>query len=386
MDTEASNRDQQQTEEFTSGIQPASLEIAVAPIQQAIDHINTQYYAMCKMCGKEPSTTIQLSSIDSDYKALSATHPDLSFSQYIEYLSESKSWSVKPNFQNVPENASQKDLKSAFDANQDMCLKYDLVSLLTYSERKGKFIEAINAYKPKTIDFAYTNDDKIRLQQEIKETGLLLVGEIHGVVQNCDILYTMCKSLGIRRLAIEFPCNYQASVDEFLNSGKLDFGQIEHYPDGRINAELYALMKKMKDEGLLDQVICMDQEDSLFLQSEASRDQSMFENLTIQKNISEPILAIAGSYHTIPRDTRVDDSDHSLGFLVQQNISTAPIATIRYQAGQYHNYGPQAISGAAKEASSSPMWGYTRTGLQIVIPHADLANVPNPNEKISQPT
>ncbi|MEI7653332.1 MAG: hypothetical protein WCJ70_03595 [bacterium] len=192
----------------------SSQERQVTPVQLAIDHINISYLAFCATCGKEPSSTIQLSSIESDYKALFVKHPDLSIAQYIEYLSESKSWHAEPNFHELPINANKEDKQNAFDANQDMKLMYNLESLLTYSERKGKFIEAINAYNPKTIDFAHTDGDKIRILEEIMGTGLLLVGETHGVVQNCDVIYTLSKSLGIRRLAIEFPQNYQSSIEK----------------------------------------------------------------------------------------------------------------------------------------------------------------------------
>ena len=69
-------------------------------------------------------------------------------------------------------------------------------------------------FLPKQLDIKHLELPRPALQK----SNLIVYGEIHGIKENADIIYTLVKKLGVKRLAIEA----SPAVSNFINSVKIN--------------------------------------------------------------------------------------------------------------------------------------------------------------------
>jgi len=243
------------------------------------------------------------------------------------------------------------------------------------------FIEAIQNIEISEIDTEFDKESAENLVSELAKSKLLLLGEMHGVKENADIIYTLFKKFGFRQLALEWEPELQDVADKFLESGELDFNTnvIKDSPDGRITAGHFALIKKLKAEGMLERLVCF---------NESSRagwdehDVNMAKNILV--NLSDlPMLAVAGRLHTETKPITFGGSKHHpMGENVKKQISNVPSGKIEYLNGQYHNYGTNNFEEKPKGAQSSKARFYKSDNdiYSFELPEAHVAIVPNPKE------
>jgi len=128
-------------------------------------------------------------------------------------------------------------------------------------------------------------------------------------------------------------------ADKFLQTGELDFEAIQDSADGRITAGHFALIKKLKDEDLLEALVCFDEE--LPFNGWSARETNMAK--TILANVSDSLtLVVAGNLHTEVTPITIDDKGgkhHPMGERIKEQIPTVPSGKIKYITGQFHNFG-----------------------------------------------
>src|SRR5690349_25011860 len=99
-------------------------------------------------------------------------------------------------------------------------------------------------------DFALDPEALARSAATLAETGMLVVGEAHGVRETPSVLYALATALGSRALALEWSHEeMDEPVQAFLRDGSFDFGALWSLPasaeffcgDGRIAAGHFAL-------------------------------------------------------------------------------------------------------------------------------------------------
>jgi erythromycin esterase-like protein len=83
------------------------------------------------------------------------------------------------------------------------------------------FVEAIKNSEISEIDTEFDEKSVESLIFELGEAKLLLLGETHGVKENVDIIYTLFKKFGFKKLALEWDEKLREQADNFLQSGKL---------------------------------------------------------------------------------------------------------------------------------------------------------------------
>ena len=83
------------------------------------------------------------------------------------------------------------------------------------------FVEAIKNIEIGEIDTEFDEKSVESLVSELGEAKLLLLGETHGVKENVDIIYTLFKKFGFKKLALEWDEKLREQADKFLQSGKL---------------------------------------------------------------------------------------------------------------------------------------------------------------------
>lgn len=244
------------------------------------------------------------------------------------------------------------------------------------------FAEIINLTSIEEIPAEFEGTTVDKLTSAINETGLFIMGEIHGVKENVDVIYTLFKKFGFRQLALEWEPELVVVAEKFIETGNLDFNSIQDSPDGRVTAGHFALLKKLKDEGLLDKLICFDSPGAT---SWDERDANMAQNIT-EHLADSPTLVVAGDLHaevepiTLKGDT---EEHHPMGSLVKAQIPRVPSGKIEYLSGSYYNIEPQKFLENPEQEKTGPKFYFNENGLYtFVVPEANTATVPNQNEKL----
>lgn len=248
---------------------------------------------------------------------------------------------------------------------------------------RQSFIEAITAIPIEEIPTTFDEPTAQSLADNLENNKLLILGEMHGVKENADVIYTLFKKFGFRQLALEWNPELKQMIEKFLESGELDFDAIQDSPDGRITAGHFALLKKLKSEGVLEGLVCFDGGASG--EGWNARDAAMAQN--ILANLSElPTLVVAGNLHTKIDAISFDDEpgeQHPMGENIKKEIPDVASGRIEYLTGQYHNYGTKNFTKLNDVELAGARFYKDANGLYVfVLPEAHAAMVPNPHERI----
>ena len=247
-------------------------------------------------------------------------------------------------------------------------------------EDQLSFIEQTRSVEIAEIDAEFDEKSVGELNAELDESKLLILGEMHGVKENADVIYTLFKKFGFKKLALEWDTKLYAQVEKFLQTGELDFEAIQDSPDGRITAGHFALLKKLKDEGLLEALVCFDEKTQSGEWDD--REANMAKNILVNVSDSKT-LVVAGNLHAQVEPMVFDETvHHPMGENVKKQIPTVPSGTIRYLTGQYHNYGVKDFREKSEgvDLSKAKFFKSDEGIYMFELPEAHAAVVPNPKE------
>jgi hypothetical protein len=168
-----------------------------------------------------------------------------------------------------------------------------------------EFAQAVGAHT--LDDCAFDGEPLLRAAASVADSGLLVVGEPHGVRETPGVLHALALAVGARAVAFEWSHEeMDESVQIFLRSGSLDFERLWSLPasseffcgDGRITVGHFALLEQLREEGCLDQVIVFDRLDPDPLRDDwRQRDREMAERLLAEWNDQVPLLVLTGASH-----------------------------------------------------------------------------------------
>lgn len=244
------------------------------------------------------------------------------------------------------------------------------------------FMESIKSIRIKEVETDFEEQCVNSLNHELNTTKLFLLGETHGVKENPDIIYTLFRKFGFKQLALEWNKKLQTSIEKFLETGNLDFEAIKNSSDGRITAGHFALLKKLKNDGLLESIICFDEESSS--DGWDVRDANMAKN--ILSNLSDSTtLVVAGNLHTKVTSITFDNQEtehHTMGENVKKQITNVQSGEIKYFVGQFHNFGTGEFRPKPEniELPSAKFYKSTKGVYIFELPEAHVAIVPNPSK------
>ena len=128
--------------------------------------------------------------------------------------------------------------------------KEDLSPTSNLEEDKKIFYEAIVNTPVKEIVTEFDEFSVHQLLENLHGTKVFILGETHGVKENVDIIYTLFKKFNFGQLALEWEPELKSIVEQFIQTGELDFDAIKDSPDGRITAGHFSLIEKLHEEGL----------------------------------------------------------------------------------------------------------------------------------------
>jgi hypothetical protein len=167
------------------------------------------------------------------------------------------------------------------------------------------FRDAVSTHR---LDHVRLDPHSLRsAQQSLTDSGLLMVGEAHGVRETPAALYALARALGTRTIALEWSHEeMQDEVESFMRHGAFDFARVwsslpataEFFGgDGRITAGHFALLGRLKDEASLDEVILFDRlDDGTEAQDPLRRDREMADRMLAAWS-GAPALVVAGAFH-----------------------------------------------------------------------------------------
>jgi hypothetical protein len=235
-----------------------------------------------------------------------------------------------------------------------------------------EFTRAIDSYSVSEISIDVERTAEERMSSAIQHGGILLVGEVHGVLENPRVLYTLMHRFTVTSLGLEWPASMQPIVDQFLEAQHLDYSAIANSADGRITAGHFAVLRALSQEGLLSKLVLFDPLSPYTSWSE--RDRGMA-RLLLEGLGPEAALAAAGNLHT---QLRPHENGVPMGMHVGGARPHSFEIRLRYASGKYFNFAPKRFRQRVK-------WPWSRDGLaltwsqsraELKIPQAHMAAVP----------
>ncbi len=226
------------------------------------------------------------------------------------------------------------------------------------------------------IETEFDPDATNSLIDDIVGGASFVVGEMHGVKENPSIVYTLIKKFGFRQLGIEWDKENQRVVDLFQNEGALDYNTIMNSCDGRITAGYFSMLKKVKDEGLVDSVFFFDDKDSW-----NRRDEVMAEEIIGKTANGLPTLIIAGSAHADLRDIREGDGTvhPSMVKFLENKGKAFSLGEIHYLSGKFFNNQLKDFKFVDGAKERKPKFYRNESDVYVYdLPQATQAVVPNP--------
>lgn len=175
------------------------------------------------------------------------------------------------------------------------------------------YLKIYNDFKPRIIKISGNFSDAI---SSLRKTNLTIYGEIHGIKENADIIYTLCHKLNIKHLGIECSTNNKVFLETAIKDNP-DFSLIgtDIFDASILSIEMIKTIATLVREGIVDDISCLD---TFFDESEeidekdispSGREQKLADNI-IKLDLSKPTLCILGQWHTEiePVSKNIDDS------------------------------------------------------------------------------
>jgi hypothetical protein len=197
------------------------------------------------------------------------------------------------------------------------------------------FHRAVAAYSVHELRARFDDDALVAAIDGAQSTGLFLLGEQHNHAETPRAIYTLMRSLDLRSLALEWESDLRPVVDAYLAEGADATEALSE--DGRITEGHFAVLVRLQAEGRLDRLILMDETSRDWTGDWTERDASMARTLLRERDRAQPVLVVAGAFHT----TSGADGEPTLATLIDSQIPGVPRGLLDYansprREGRFH--------------------------------------------------
>ena len=202
--------------------------------------------------------------------------------------------------------------------------------------------EIIKTFLPKQLDIKHRD----LLQFALQKSNLIVYGEIHGIKENADIIYTLVRKLDIQQLAIEA----SPAVLNFINSvktGSYDFSLIDEdlFDSSILSLEVIKTIAILLQQNQLKELVFIDtffdnlDEDAIIPPSPQEREEQLAKNI-LGIDGSLPTLCIMGQWHTQPEVIENGETRHESALYRLRKVKpNIPFIHNVYRQGQLFNDG-----------------------------------------------
>jgi hypothetical protein len=224
----------------------------------------------------------------------------------------------------------------------------------------------IDSFDAEELDLQIEPEALAQARRSLEESGLLLLGEIHGIRQNPLVIRALMRALGLGRLALEWPVELTAPLNAFLTNGTLADRPLWWIGDGRISAGHLAVLAAPGRPA----VTLFDAMSYVGL-GRSGRDAAMAERILA---IPGPVLVAAGNAQTSPTKTELGTP---MGAHLAAARTGVRAVQIRYGTGVFYNGKPRHIRQNVTQLASVPAMCLREGELVIDLPEFDEATVPH---------
>ena len=202
--------------------------------------------------------------------------------------------------------------------------------------------DIIKTFLPKQLDIRRLNS----LQSTLRKSNIIVYGEIHGIKENADVVYTLVKKLGVKRLAIEA----SPAASNFINSvktGSCDFSLVDEdlFNLSVLSLEMIKTIAILLQQNQLKELVFIDtffdnlDEDAIIPPSPQEREEQLAKNI-LGIDGSLPKLCIMGQWHTQPNVIENGKTQHkSALYRLRKAKPNVPFIHNVYRQGRLFNDG-----------------------------------------------
>ena len=202
--------------------------------------------------------------------------------------------------------------------------------------------DIIKTFLPKQLDIRRLNS----LQSTLRTSNIIVYGEIHGIKENADIIYTLVIKLGVKRLAIEA----SPTVLNFINSvktGSCDFSLVDEdlFNLSVLSLEMIKTIAILLQQNQLKELVFIDtffdnlDEDAIIPPNPQEREEQLAKNI-LGIDGSLPTLCIMGQWHTQPEVIKNGEMQHKSALCRLRKVKpNVPFIHNVYRQGQLFNDG-----------------------------------------------
>ena len=200
----------------------------------------------------------------------------------------------------------------------------------------------IKTFLPKQLDIKHLD----LLLPALQKSNLIVHGEIHGIKENANIVYTLVKKTCIQRLAIEA----SPTVFDFINSVKInsyDFSLVDEdlFDLSVLSLEMIKTIAILLQQNQLKELVFIDtffdnlDKDAVISPSPQEREKQLTENI-LSIDDSLPTLCIMGQWHTQPNVIENNKTQHkSALYRLRKAKPNVPFIHNVYRQGRLFNDG-----------------------------------------------
>ena len=202
--------------------------------------------------------------------------------------------------------------------------------------------DIIKTFLPKQLDIRQLSS----LLPALQKSNLIVHGEIHGIKENADVIYTLVKKLGVKRLAIEA----SPAVSNFINSvktGSCDFSLVDEdlFDLSVLSLEMIKTIAILLQQNQLKELVFIDtffdnlDKDAVISPSPQEREEQLAKNI-LKIDDSLLTLCIMGQWHTQPEVVKNNETQHKSALYRLRKVKpNVPFIHNVYRQGQLFNDG-----------------------------------------------
>jgi hypothetical protein len=230
---------------------------------------------------------------------------------------------------------------------------------------------AIDGFALDDLAIAVEKDAALAVRESLARTGLVLVGELHGVHENPLVIHALLNTFGANGLALEWPAELAATVDRFVETGTLVDHPFLWGGDGRLTAGHFGLVRERSKTHampltLFDGVVPQDW-------TWSDRDEAMAARVLAIPPAPGGTLVVAGNAHTSVHDRR-------LGTPMAAHLAEARpglrVITIDYTSGTFFNFEERRFAARDRGDRGARLFLDDTGALILRLPDVHAAVVP----------
>jgi hypothetical protein len=209
------------------------------------------------------------------------------------------------------------------------------------------------------------------VRRSLDSSGLLLLGEVHGVRENPLVIRALMVALGMTGLALEWAEQLAPAIEGYLAGHALADDMALWSGDGRITAGHLALIRERGAASSLELTLFDGIGEIDWTWSQ--RDEAMAERLLDRATAASGTLAVAGNAHTPTRPTSLG---LPLGARVAEQRPGVRSIRIKYGGGRFYNIEPRRFRPRVNVGHSQVRLRKQRGHLVLDLPNPTEATVP----------